>query len=249
MTYEALAMAQGQSYSTTSIQAAILSDGRGKQTGLRLLQRVPGRDRREKCLVVSRTGRAIAKLFAGLDAGAREKTECGSQDLEAVADHLKARTLEALSVVLQAAPDVNLTTFCVLLFVAQNGERFGHYGDPSASISETLGISNLSRNLAKLAGGSDGRPGLGLVEFKSSPTDRRVKLPCLSEQGLALVMQIAAALLESAPSPVRRAKDIKLQEASGPEAVVHFDDNAFDIIELDDIHWRQDENKAEKEDD
>lgn len=233
ISYGELAEVVGLSYSTTSIQAAILSDGRGSQPGLKLLKRLPGRNRREKCLVVSRTGRAVAKLFCGVESTAAVQQASGDVKIpEETYRRLQETVIPALKVALQVAPDINLTTYSVLLFIAQNSERFGHFGDPSSHIAKELGISNLPRNLAKLSDGSSGRHGLALVELRKSPADRRVTHPSLSKKGLAVVANTAARLLEKAPSPVRQPKGEKLLEAGSPEDVAGFDDEDFDIIEI-----------------
>lgn len=233
--YDRLAQMVAQSYSTTAIQAALLSDGRGSQRGVKFLRRVAGHDRRAKCLVVSRTGGAIARLLASSVGDPQDPADPG--DGFRTSHHLKTRIIPALRLALHAAPDINLTTFCVFLFIAQNNERFGHYGDPSAIITQALKITNLPRNLEKLASDIGRGPGFGLVELNKSTLDRRVILPGLSEAGLTLVANIAAVLLGKPPSPVRHPKPDSLSKASSPDDVKNFTDEDFDLIEIENIDW------------
>jgi hypothetical protein len=240
MTYEQVAAAVGQGYQTTAIHAALLSDGRGSQPGLKLLKRVQGRNRQEKRLVLSRTGRAVAQMFVGQASGGKY---C-NWDQERVSRQLKDRTLPALALAVNGAPACHLTTFAVFLFIVQHGERFGHYGDPASTIATALGISNLPRNLIRLAEGAPGSPGLGLIEIRKTRKDRRLALPALSASGLQLAVHIAAALLNQSPGPVRRAKEEKLKAAASPEDVKHFDDSDFDWFDIDDIDWGAKDNKS-----
>ena len=141
---------------------------------------------------------------------------------------------------LHAAPDINMTTFCVFLFIAQNNERFGHYGDPSAIISEALKITNLPRNLEKLASDLGRSPGLGFIDINRSALDRRVVLPQLSKTGLTLVANLAAVLLGKTPSTVRHPKAESLTKASSADDVKNFSDEDFNFIEIEEIDWSAD---------
>ncbi|SNT42101.1 hypothetical protein SAMN05421763_1179 [[Luteovulum] sphaeroides subsp. megalophilum] len=229
ITYDTLAHRTGQTYSTASIHAALLSDGRGSQRGLKLLKRLPGADRRQKILAASRTGRAVATLFACAVDGSGPSAPVADRELAERLDHA---ILPALRLVLQVAPDINLGAFCILLFIARNSEKFGHYGEPSAIISQALGLTSLSRLLAMLAEGSEERPGLGLVEMHKSPNDRRVSLPSLSHEGLTLLANVAAALQGKAPSPILRPKPDRLLKAASPDDVSAFGADAFDETEI-----------------
>ncbi len=222
--YERFASLTDQPYNSAAIQAAQLSDGRGKLTGLRLLRRVPGADRKQKMLLPSRTGRAIARLFCDVRGGS-------DQDCE---QYLFETILPVFQLALQNAPSIKLGTFCVLLSVAQNAERFGARGDPSGIISEELGLSNLPKHMENLSSGSDARPGLELVELQRHPLNRRISLPKLTEKGLRLVANIAAALQHKPPSAVRFPKEEKLRDAPSPDDVKAFSDDDFDF---DEIEW------------
>jgi DNA-binding MarR family transcriptional regulator len=244
--YDWLAKKVAQTYSTTAIHAAVLSDGKGNQRGLKLLQRVPGRDRRSKCLVASRTGRGVARLLASsIDARLLTSSIDGTQTLDnsnellQIPHFLETRIIPTVRLALHAAPDINMTAFCVFLYIAQNNERFGHYGDPASIISQALKITNLPRNLEKLATDLGRSPGLGLIEIKKSSQDRRIILPQLTDTGLTLVANLAATVLGQAPSMVRQPKTESLNRASSPEDVKYFSDEDFDFIEIDEITWSE----------
>lgn len=132
-----------------------------------------------------------------------------------------------------AAPNINMTTFCVLLYVTQHNERFAYYGDPAAKIAQALDITNLPRNLEKLSVGN----GAGLLELLKSPRDRRVTLPKLSTRGLELTANIAATLREQKPSPVSRPKPESLERAPTPNDVKNFSQDDFDAIDIGTLKW------------
>lgn len=222
--YEQFASLTDQPYNSAAIQAAQLSDGRGKLAGLRLLRRVPGADRKQKLLLPSRTGRAVARVF------------CNSPDVsdQDCAKYLSETILPVFHMVRQQAPSIKLGTFCVLLSVTQNTERFGARGVPSGLIADQLGLSNLPKHFENLSSGSDKRPGLELVELHRHPHNRRIMLPEVTEKGLRLVANIAAALQHKAPSAVRFPKEEKLRDAPSPDDVKEFSDDDFDF---NDIEW------------
>jgi hypothetical protein len=222
VSYERLAELCGVDYKTAAIYAAVLSDGRGQQPGAKLLVRVPGHDRRAKNLVLSRAGRVVVSQFAAVTG---DKYSC--------LDSLKDAILPALRMTLKAASDINLTTFSVLLYVAQNNTRFAHYGEPAATIAQALNLTNLPRNLAKLAGEDGG----GLLELLKNPKNRHIVLPKLSQTGLSLVAKIAAVLQDKEPDQVRQPKAESLRKAETPEDVRNFTQADFDVIDVDDIDW------------
>lgn len=224
VSYEAFTQATGQVYNAAAIQAAQLSEGHGKRIGLRLLRRVPGVDRKQKLLELSRTGRAVARLFCGVSG--RDDQDC--------AEYLSETILPVFEVVRREVPGINHGTFCVLLAVAQNAERFGAWGDPSGIIAEKLGIANLSKHFEYLSSGSEQRPGLGLVELQRHAQNRRIVLPKLTERGIRLVANIAAALQHKPPSAVRFPKEDRLHAAPSPNDVQTFSDDDFDF---DEIEW------------
>ncbi len=132
-----------------------------------------------------------------------------------------------------AAPNINMTAFCVLLYVTQHNERFAYYGDPAAIIAQALDITNLPRNLEKLSIEN----GVGLLELQKNPRDRRVRLPNLSARGLELMANIAAKIRNQPPSPVSRPKPESLERAPSPENVRDFSQEDFDIFDIDAIKW------------
>lgn len=232
MTYDALAAQTGDTYSTTAIQAAQLSDGRGIQPGLHLLQRVPGADRRQKCLIPSRLGQAVARLYADVT---RNDEDIGSiSDIDTVRrEVLREIILPAIRLVLDRAPDMTLANFAVLLFCARHQGRFGHYGDGVAIITDALGMTNLPRNLTRLANGARNQPGYGFMVLRTSDVDKRVTLPELTNVGLRLIAWFAAALQHKSPSPVRRPKERSLHAATSPDDVYAvFDDDDFDWSDM-----------------
>lgn len=220
--YERLAELCGTDYTTAAIYAALLSDGRGNQQGADLLCRIPGHNRRARSLILSGTGQHIARLFSSVP-----------DTLYPLPDALRATVLPALQVAMAVAPNINLTAFCVVLYITQHNERFAHYGDPAATIAQALDITNLPRNLTKLSVDT----GVGLLELHKNPLDRRVTLPSLSAVGLTLMSNIAARLREETPSPVFRPKPESLARAPKPEDVKHFSQDDFDVIDIDTIDW------------
>tara|TARA_R110002074_G_scaffold106309_1_gene229423 strand:- start:235 stop:993 length:759 start_codon:yes stop_codon:yes gene_type:complete len=221
--YDRLAELCGCEYKTAAIYAAILSDGRGHQPGADLLCRISGADRRARALVLSQTGEKIAELFSTVP-----DTQNGRRDA------LQRTILPALHMAMTAAPNINMTTFCVLLYATQHNARFAYYGDPASKIAQALDITNLTRNLEKLSVAN----GAGLLELLKSPRDRRVTLPKLSSSGLALTANIAAKLREQMPSPVSRPKPESLERALTPEDVKKFSQGDFDAIDIESINWQ-----------
>lgn len=122
----------------------------------------------------------------------------------------------------------------MLLAITQNAERFGARGDPSGLIADQLRLSNLPKHFENLSSGSDKRPGLEFVELQRHPHNRRITLPKLTEKGLRLVANIAAALQHKPPSAVRFPKEEKLRDALSPDSVKEFSDDDFDF---DEIEW------------
>lgn len=185
MSYEDFARGTGQAYNAAAIQAGHLSDGRGEIGGLGLLRRLPGADRKQKLLALSDTGRVLARIFHDGKA---------PSDLE-LAEHLENSVKPALATVRGEAPRIALGTFCVLLAVTLNADRFKAYSDPSGTVGDKLGlpgISNLSKHLENLGSGSETRAGLGLIRLKRHAENRRVVLPELTEKGVGLVTSLAS---------------------------------------------------------
>lgn len=211
----------GTDYKTAVIQAALLSDGRGRQPGANLLRRVSGSDRRSKALVLSRAGRIVAGMF--VDAVRSYETK-NSEVIE-------TKLLPALHVLLKHAPDMNLTAFCVFLFIIQNNEKFGYDHEPASIISEQLDLTNLTRNLSRLANGEKGKS-WGLIEVVQSRVDGRKTHPLLSTTGLTLAANLASRLAGHDVGIVKRAKAQSLNRAKSPEDVKFFSDSDFEIVDI-----------------
>ncbi len=230
--YDALAARLDQSYATTSTMAGALSDGRGRRPGLKLLRRVSGEDRKQKKLEASRTGYALARLFVKTAISKAVFENKGAVDEKYIlSDQLYSRILPSLRLALNVASDIQLSTFCVLLYVCQNQEKFGYQGEHSSVIAQKLGLSNLSRSLDRLAEGYAGYLGYKLLELHKKSTDRRVTLPSLSDAGARLMSDIAAQLRQKPPSVVLKPKPESLHRAKGPSEIKDFDDGDFDNIE------------------
>lgn len=229
--YDVLAARTEQSYATTSTMAGVLSDGRGKRAGLKLLRRISGAGRKQKKLEASRTGLAVARLFAKTEIEQARTENTGTVDEKHVlSDQLYNRVLPSLRLALEAAPDIQLSTFCVLLYVCQHEAKFGYDGEHSSIIAAKLGLSNLSRSLDRLAEGYADYPGYGFLELHKKSTDRRVTLPGLSDAGARLMSDIAARLREKPPGVVQKPKPASLESARAPEDIRDFDDDDFDNI-------------------
>lgn len=215
----------GQSYSSAQIQAALLSDGRGKQPGLNLLVRVQGEDRRQKKLILSPAGTKIADRYIW----GENELSLSSPNWSALPDAV----LPALAHVLSVAPDINLGTFCVLLYVVEHNPKFGLDGCPSITITKELGISNLPRHLAVLSTGSKTGKDLDLIEMIANKgSDKRVVVPSLTGKGLQLIANVAAALQQKKPSPVKTPKPERLADDASQEDVNAFIDDDFDFNEI-----------------
>lgn len=223
--YETLVEAMGVPYASVAALAAQLSEGRGRRRGLMLLKRLPGSDRRQLVLGTTKLGRAVARRFAMIGADQIDQTRVHSR--------LRDALLPALSVARDQAPHLPLSTFCVLLCIAEHAKDFGGEGQPANLISKRTGIVNLPKHFAILANGTPGKPGLGLIELQKSARDRRVVLPKLTDHGVSTVALLAAALLSKDPSPVRFPKEEKLREANSPEDVERFGDDDFNVKGLD----------------
>lgn len=219
-TYETLATKMDVSYTTIAALVGQLSEGRGHRRGLRLLKRQPGSDRRQVAVGTTKLGGAIARRFAGAGSSAMDGPTVQNQLIKAV--------LPALSVARDRAPSLNLSTLCVLLFIAEHGADFGGKGQPANFISKSTGIVNLPKHFAILGADDAHNSGLGLVKIEQHSLDRRVVLPRLTDQGASMMASIAAALRMKKPAPVRFPKAEKLLKAASPEDVKKFTESDFE---------------------
>lgn len=233
LTFEEFARRTRQGYNSAAIQGAQLAEGRGSMRGLRLLKRIPGKDRRQTLLVPSRLGAAVACLFCKIGQGSASSPKPDAES-SAVADtYLDTAIIPALGLVTDKAPDLALGTFCVLLFSILNSQRFGHFGEPSSIISREIGISNLPKHLENLSDGSVARPGFGFIELRKYDHNRRIVHPVVTARGLKLLADFAAILRHKDPSPVLRPREDRLGAAASPQEVVNFSEDDFEKIDLD----------------
>lgn len=235
MAYGELSETTGQTHRTTQIQAALLSDGRGKQPGMHLLVRVQGDDRRLKLLITSPAGDAVARRFLA----DREVADFKNAHKR----ELSETVLPAIAHVLSIAPEIKLGTFCVLLYIVEHNPKFALDGLPSVTITNDLGISNLPRHIAVLSSGGKTGKDLGLVEMISDRgPDKRVVVPSLTGKGLQLMANVAAALQQKRPDPVKTPKPERLADDA-----THADVNAFgdDDWNFDEIEWMGSEDDDE----
>lgn len=84
-------------------------------------------------------------------------------------------------------PDIQTQTVVAFLVVATHGEM------PMAGLAKHMKTTtaSVSRNMAVLANGSKGKPGLELVETWEDPMDRRFKTVRLTARGKALATLLA----------------------------------------------------------
>lgn len=125
-----------------------------------------------------------------------------------------------------------LGTFCVLLAVVQNIQKFGAHGAPSRLIAVQLGISNLPKHFENLTTGTKNKPGFELIELLPHSQDGRITLPNLTRKGLTLAANISSALLLKPPGPVRFPKEERLQAAPSPDDVKMFSNNDFNFEKI-----------------
>lgn len=221
--YDEFSRLLGLDYHAATAQAGLLSDGRGNKPGLKLLKRVPGSNRQQKQLIPSRTGRAVASLFAA--------APLGGLDDDPSIERLRQAVLPALRRIRREAPGLSLSTLCILLFITQNNDGFCYEGNPAKTIAETLQLTSLPRLLVQLSDEPSDMSGLGLIVLRKSTKDRRVTIPALSDAGASLMARLAADLRIKPPSPIRKPKAASLRNAASPAEVrTTFDDDDFDII-------------------
>ncbi|WP_411839917.1 hypothetical protein [Paracoccus sp. ME4] len=168
---------------------AQLSDGRGNYPGLRLCERHPGADRRQKVVVIGRDGRAMTRHF--LNAAGIACPSLGR-------DWIGARLLPALDAVIDRDAGLALSTFCVLLDIAHNAERFEGGAESVSKISKRLGVNNLPNHIARLSGMPRGRNGPNthpaLITMHGVPHDQRARWPALNERGREMMTAFAERL-------------------------------------------------------
>ena len=234
MTIGDLAEQAGQAYAPTALMVGQLSEGRGSRQGLGLLGRIPGADRRQVLVLCRPEGLEIAAIFApGPESAVRRAAVATRTDRE----YLAERVLPALAIALQHLPGITLGTFCVLLKIAEDREKFAFGGQRTSEIARSLGISNLPRHLAVLSHAGADRSDQSadqrrLVVLAGNPQDARAHIPKLTFAGIELLANVAAALCGGAPREVRVPKDASLEAARSPDEVSDFEASDYDVLPI-----------------
>lgn len=169
---------------------AQLSDGRGKYPGLRLCERMPGADRRQKVVVIGKDGQALTREFMNA-----AQIMCAPAGRE----WINATLLPALDEVIGRDPGLALSTFCVLLDIAHNARRFEGGAEFSNKIAKRLGVNNLPNHIARLSGAPRGRNNPvahpALITMHDVPHDQRARWPVLNERGREMMKAFAERLI------------------------------------------------------
>lgn len=211
VTYQNVVEQTGQDYVATAHQIAALADGRGKQPGLGLLQRLPGAHSRARRVQCTPAAMEHVAQFAEKPNGSVE------------------RVLHALTVILAHAPKLSLGTLCVYLYIASHQDKFAYKGQPAKIIATDLGLSNLPKHLKLLEFGTDRVS--ALVGFHIHDYDRRIRLPYLAKKGLMLHYDLVLALTGRPVPPPRMPQPQALDRLATPKDIDHLSDEDFDDIE------------------
>lgn len=175
---------------------AQLCDGRGRYPGLRLCERLPGADRRQKVVVAGADGATMALNF--LRAAGQRGAASGREWINNV-------LIPAIDEVMDRDAGLALSTFCVLLDIAHNASHFEGGGAYSNSIAKRLGVNNLPNHMARLAGLPRGNAGAiahpALITMHDAPHDRRGRWPVLNERGREMLTAFSNILIGE-PEPV-----------------------------------------------
>lgn len=213
ITYQDAAEQTGQEYAATAHQIASLADGRGKQAGLGLLQRLPGAHSRARRVHCTAEAMDHVAQFAAEPGGSVE------------------RVLNVLAAILTRAPKMSLGTLCVYLYIATHQARFAYDGEPAKIIATDLGISNLPKHLKILEFGTDQAP--ALLGFHTHDYDQRIRLPYLTKDGLVLHYDLVHALTGRPVAKPRMPQPQALDRLETPEDIDQLADEDFDDIEWD----------------
>ncbi|MCX7568076.1 hypothetical protein OS189_17170 [Sulfitobacter sp. F26169L] len=222
LTYQELADLVGQPYVTLAHQIAALSDGRDRSPGLGLLSRQQGRHTRARVVTCSDVGLSDIQPFI--------VQQDQSPYNEATAADILSRTLSALDAVLERYPKLTLGSLCVYLFIATHQEKFAYFGEPVKIISRGLELSNLPKHLKVLEIGATKSPSTGLIGFHTNEYDQRIRLPFLTQAGIALECALVTALTgkETVAPKVPRAE--ALDALDSPTDVPTLEPEDFDDI-------------------
>lgn len=217
--YNALRVREDESYDAIASLIAILSDGRGKQSGMNVIARVSGTDRRSKCVKSTAKAEAYAVYFASIlklskrhprlvnDAEFAHRIEATIQD----------RVLPALRAVLDVDPGMNVTTLSTFLFICTRNHDFGTSNLPASQIARELNVTNLSRNMSQLGSGSSRDHGLNLIKLDPHPEDGRALVPYPTEKGGKLLAEIIAGIEAKADVDYQMSeKNLKVDKDENP---------------------------------
>lgn len=222
MAYQELADLVGQDYVPMAHQIAALSDGRDRRSGLGLLERQSGRHARARLVACSDAGKSFVQRFVA-------EPDDSTSSKNAMADII-SRTLLALDAVLARNPKISLGTLCVYLHIATHQDDFAYEGRPVRDIAEHLGLSNLPNHLRVLEGASDAAS--QLVGFHVNEYDQRIRLPYLTNAGVALQCALVSALTR---------REVQTPRVPHPEALdaleTPADMHQLTEADFDDIVW------------
>ena len=192
--YRDLADRLGLDHQKVSSLAGTLSDGRGDLAGRNLLERVPGRDRREKLLQVTRAGQALCDRLASVD-------QDGPASLGVVSTMMGRLTAKA--------GEIRLASAFILLRIGLNDQIIRDYGLSAVSIFQNRPVNNLPNHLNALRGE-------GLVTRVVLPDDKKTKPPVLTESGRELISELHA-LAPDPRSMLDLEPDYALEDSSAME--------------------------------
>lgn len=140
--------------------------------------------------------------------------------------------MPAVEAVLSRNPDLTLGSACAFLYIAEHPEAFAYDSQPVKLITETLGLDNLPKHLAVLEQGMDGDHQSRLIYFQVNDYDRRVRLPYLTNAGLAIKCDLVEALSGEPVERPRMPQPEALDKLDTPADIHLLDDSDFD-----DIQW------------
>jgi len=156
------------------------------------LERVPGRNRQEKNLILSEDGKKIAAPFAPYMQGAKAE---------------ETPIFKVLSKVVKDIPALNLSAFAIVIGV--HILQSSHNAKNQKAINDLVPSKNMSRLIEKLISSE-----IDLLSVAKSKRDRRVNLVSLSEKGKALIAEIEETLFAQAE---REAPVLERQDQDSPE--------------------------------
>lgn len=222
LTYSEIARTTGLEYDPVVYQVAQLSEGRGGQPGLGLLLVRTQATSGNRLVGLTEAGWDLGRTF--VDGARRQASLCQ------ISSVLRDGPLPAVQIVCEAMPGISLGSFTVLLYVARLQKAFGYEGLASNSLAQELAISNLSRHLAILGDGLGQRSGYGVIRLVQRGSDKRIKLPELTDHGHQLVSSLAATVIGEDVIPPVRPRPVKLYDLRSPEDVRFLNADDFEAL-------------------